>query len=171
MSESSKYDPMQGDCGVTYHKKNYSFNVKDIVDYANDNYEAKEIDLDSVYDLGLFPVKDKMIEVDTSKYSTYVIDGKKYRGDELTDEQIEEFSKENTGHAMDADLKYPIVCVSDGNKIIGVLDGNHRIAKSKILDKDKILAYIIPGEDLEDISDTLNECATFQLPMFEQFNG
>ena len=46
-------------------------------------------------------------------------------------------------YIMNANLNYPIIVIADEDKIIGVLDGNHRIQKAIYLGKKRINAKIV----------------------------
>jgi len=139
--------PLEGMCGVTIDGVNYDFKVKDIIKFAEDNYKPKDTKLSDVYKLSLF--KDLDSDRPNKKDRSIKIGGKWCSGDKMTDEQWKEFQREQKEIAIKANLKYPILLTVDKNgKITGIIDGNHRVVKAKMLHHDLIEAYYIPEEDI-----------------------
>lgn len=140
------HKPLEGMCGTTIKGVNYDFKVKDIIKFAKENYEVKDAKLSDVYKVSLFK---KLYSKSPDKKASMEIDGEWVEGDKMTDEQWKKFQEEQQEIVMKSNLKYPILLTVDKKgKIKGVIDGNHRVLKAKILKHDFIKAYHIPEEDI-----------------------
>jgi hypothetical protein len=152
INEKKKYDPLAGTCSVSVGDDVFEFNIGKIINFAKKNYEVSEIPLDELYKLSAF--KDVDVEGSKpSKNSSLLIKGKWKKGNDITDEEWEKFKKEQYDIVMKSNLRYPIVVVvNKKDKVKAILDGNHRVKKAKLLDKESVKAYKIPEEDIKNLS-------------------
>ena len=55
IKESIKnHKPLEGLCGVRINNKNYDFNVRKIIEFAEKNYKVEKIKIDDIYKISLF---------------------------------------------------------------------------------------------------------------------
>ena len=140
---NEKHEPLEGKCGVTIGDKELTFTVKDIIKYAEDNYKYERISVEDIYDLGLFNEQGK-----GEGEATFLVDGEWQTEDEISPEEKSKFDKEQKDIIEAADLKYPIIVASKGDKITAIIDGNHRLEKANNRGNKTIKAYVLPEEDL-----------------------
>jgi hypothetical protein len=147
------HQPLKGLCGVRINNKNYDFNVKKIIEFAEKNYKAERIKINDIYDISLFKDIDSddfLIDDDTAEVK---IKGKWKKIKDLDKETSEKFKKDQLEIVMMADLKYPIIITkNDKDEFKHIIDGNHRVKKAKILKKKTIKAYVIPEKDIEGLT-------------------
>ena len=83
------------------------------------------------------------------KLAYFTVNGKELEYDKLSNDLKAKYSKEENQRIENANLLYPIIVATDNNKLISILDGNHRYEKAKKYSVNELPAKLIPIEDLK----------------------
>ena len=127
--------------------KDLVFNdVKKIINFATEHYDEETLpteEVPSFYDWIDVDYEDKDGGLEVGFEGTI----QKWR-DMDRDTKQRYVDKENK-QFMGTDLKYPVVLIKGDDGTLVAIDGNHRIKKSKILNKQNLKAYVVPEKDLK----------------------
>ena len=146
-----EHKPLDGTCGTTIRGKTFEFNVGKIIDFAKKNYQSQIVNLNDIYELTFFKSVQNLDVID--KNAEVNINGEWKKESELSKEELKKFRDEQIEIINMSNLRYPIILTQNNRgRIVGILDGNHRVKKAKQLGKDSVRAYIIPEKDILNLS-------------------
>jgi sulfur carrier protein ThiS len=147
--------PLEGECGFYSNKseKYYMWDIKEIIDFAQKNYKVENVKVNDLIDRSLFKDVQNLKPVQ-GMYVSH--NGELVPESELPEEELKKQRQDSMYFVMESDLSYPIILIGHDNDDGGrwqpykytIVDGNHRVKKAKILDKEYIKAYIIPENDV-----------------------